>query len=287
MAKTNFLVFAENAASANVETDADYLADSQRVSGVVPGIAVPKMHNKLYKQSTIFAAALAQVIVQAGYDAMDSDYSGLVQSIRHTFAGSVNGVKPDANGNIDLTAVINKILQMAMPRVGDVIITRNRDNPSTKYEGTTWELLKEDTYIISAGNGVKVGTELGSNTHTNTVQEMAPHSHSASTSESGTHAHSASCETTGAHHHGTWGEIYDTAPYGIYDWNKNHFGLGSKGDWDNMTYNTSTDGAHSHRITINSAGNHVHSVSIRQAGNGATYSIRPRSIAFYIWVRTA
>ncbi|MFR8056956.1 MAG: hypothetical protein ACLU45_01705 [Dialister invisus] len=54
-------------------------------------------------------AALAQVIVQAGFDALDSDYSGLVSNLRKSFAGSVNGVKPDESGNIDLTEVIEEI----------------------------------------------------------------------------------------------------------------------------------------------------------------------------------
>lgn len=79
MATSNFRVFAEAVDAKNIESDLEYESDTQRVSGVVPGIAIPKMHNKLYKQSTIMAAAIAQIIVQKGFDALDNDYTGLVK----------------------------------------------------------------------------------------------------------------------------------------------------------------------------------------------------------------
>ena len=137
MAKSNFKVFAEGVSPANIQSDNEYETDTQRVSGVVPGIAVPALHNKIYKQATIMAAAMAQVIVQAGLDAMDDDYTGLVANLRKTFAGSVNGIRPNANGNIDLTPVLENIRRMAYPRIGDVIMTKNPENPSVKYTGTT------------------------------------------------------------------------------------------------------------------------------------------------------
>ena len=116
MARSNFKVFAESVANKDIQSDAVYNSDTQRVFGVVPGVAEPKMHNKLYKQSTVMAAAIAQVIVQAGFDALDSDYSGLVANLRKSFAGSVNGIKPDESGNIDLTALIEEIRQLTIPR---------------------------------------------------------------------------------------------------------------------------------------------------------------------------
>ena len=137
MAKSNFKVFAESVSDDNVMTDASYETDTQRVSGVVPGIADPLLHNKLYKQSTIMSAALAQVVAQAGYDAMDNDYTGLVANLRKTFAGSVNGLKPDEKGNIDLTKIINQLKAWSTPDVGDLKITKNPDNPAKKYPGTT------------------------------------------------------------------------------------------------------------------------------------------------------
>lgn len=89
MARSNFKVFAESVANKDIQSDAVYNSDTQRVFGVVPGVAEPKMHNKLYKQSTVMAAAIAQVIVQAGFDALDSDYPGLVANLRKSFAAAL------------------------------------------------------------------------------------------------------------------------------------------------------------------------------------------------------
>ena len=50
MADSNFLVFGESVAANDIETDSVYQTDTQRISGVVPGIAGPALHNKLYKQ---------------------------------------------------------------------------------------------------------------------------------------------------------------------------------------------------------------------------------------------
>ena len=60
MARSNFKVFAEAVAALNVVSDAEYATDTQRINGVVPGLASAALHNKLYKQATIMAAALAQ-----------------------------------------------------------------------------------------------------------------------------------------------------------------------------------------------------------------------------------
>lgn len=92
MARSNFKVFAEGVADKNIQSDSVYNADTQRISGVVPGIAEPKLHNKLYKQATIMVAALAQVIVQAGFDALDSDYSGLVSNLRKSLLVRLMGL---------------------------------------------------------------------------------------------------------------------------------------------------------------------------------------------------
>ena len=62
---------------------------------------------------------------------------------------------------------------------------------------------------------------------------------------------------------------------------------------------TSTNGNHSHSLSINSAGAHTHSVAIAAAGahthaitigktgSGAAFSILPPYIAVYMWRRTA
>lgn len=287
--KSNFRIFAENVGDANVETDNEYEVDSQRNSGVVPGIADPRMHNKLYKQATIMVAAIAQVIVQAGLNALDNDYSGLVANIRQAFAGSVNGVKPDAQGNIDLTEVLAEIRRMTYPRVGDFIITRNPENPSKKYDGTTWELLKKDTFIMSAETG-KAGEEGGSNSHSNSLDEMPAHSHTAKCSLNGTHDHDrGTMEITGgfpaddsmvgrhAGYHIPDGAFY-IGELVSFDLDSDSGGNGAMIRFKasrTWTGRTSQNGSHAHKITIESV------------GNGKLYDIRPQYISAYIWIRTA
>ena len=289
MAKSNFKVFAESVSADNVMTDASYETDTQRVSGVVPGIADPLLHNKLYKQSTIMSAALAQVVAQAGYDAMDNDYTGLVANLRKTFAGSVNGVKPDEKGNIDLTEIINQLKAWSTPDVGELKITKNPDNPAKKYPGTTWELVEEGTFIMAAGKTETVDSTGGSNTHTPQPSELVPHTHVASASYNGSHNHTGTTSTNGAHHHGDGygGENYEGhAPFGFYDGNGNRYGTNGS-DWDNRLYNTSTDGAHNHSFITNTAPDHTHVITVQSAGEGKPYDSRPKYRAFYIWIRTA
>lgn len=289
MAKSNFKVFAESVSADNVMTDASYETDTQRVSGVVPGIADPLLHNKLYKQSTIMSAALAQVVAQAGYDAMDNDYTGLVANLRKTFAGSVNGVKPDEKGNIDLTGIINQLKAWSTPDVGDLKITKNPDNPAKKYPGTTWELVEEGTFIMAAGKTETVDSTGGSNTHTPQASDLVPHTHVASASYNGSHNHTGTTSTNGAHHHGDGygGENYEGhAPFGFYDGNGNRYGTNGS-DWDNRLYNTSTDGAHNHSFITNTAPDHTHVITVQSAGEGKPYDSRPKYRAFYIWIRTA
>lgn len=79
MATNNFKVF--NESMSNIESDAQYAADAQRIGGVVPGVASSVLHNKLYRQVSIMVAALGQLAANRGYNASDADLSALVQSL--------------------------------------------------------------------------------------------------------------------------------------------------------------------------------------------------------------
>lgn len=289
MAKSNFKVFAEGVAPANIQSDNEYETDTQRVSGVVPGIAVPSLHNKIYKQATIMAAAIAQVIVQAGFDAMDDDYTSLVSNLRKTFVGSVNGIKPDAKGNIDLTSVLENIRRMTYPRIGDVIMTKNPENPSVKYTGTTWELLEEKTFIMSAGNTAEVGEKGGSNTHTSTVSEMPSHTHGYTMGLAGGHDHDrGNMEIAGEFtaDDSAFGQDMDkTPPSGAFFQGRSipidqHSDGNPKGARMCFLASRSWTGRTSYTAA------HKHALSINATGIGQEWDSRPKYIALYIWIRT-
>lgn len=94
------------------------------------------------------------------------------------------------------------------------------------------------------------------------------------------HSHSASVSTSGAHHHGTMDEKsseYSNPVYGFYDSSNSHFGFNDigSGDWDNALWNTSTDGAHAHTVTISATG-----------GNGLHENRQPYTVVNF-WRRTA
>lgn len=286
MAKSNFRVFAEGVAPANIQSDNEYETDTQRISGVVPGIAVPALHNKLYKQATIMAAAMAQVIVQAGFDAMDDDYTGLVANLRKTFAGSVNSIKPDAKGNIDLTSVLENIRRMTYPRIGDVIMTKNPENPSVKYTGTTWELLEEKTFIMSAGNTAKVGEKGGSNTHTSTVSEMPSHTHGYTMGLAGGHDHDRGNMNITGKFTALLQTENDIKVGGAIDFELQ--GIGENGN-RNSSYETPIyhfDASRAWTGRTSYAAAHNHALSINSAGSGQAWDSRPKYIALYIWIRT-
>lgn len=289
MAKSNFRVFAEGVAPANIQSDNEYETDTQRISGVVPGIAVPALHNKLYKQATIMAAAMAQVIVQAGLDAMDDDYAGLVANLRKTFAGSVNGIKPDAQGNIDLTSVLENIRRMTYPRIGDVIMTKNPENPSVKYTGTTWELLEEKTFIMAAGNTSKVGEKGGSNTHASTVAEMPSHTHGYTMSEAGGHDHDrGNMEITGEFNadDSAFGRHADSTPTSgaFVEGRRVSLDQRSEGGGGGARMRFEASRAWTGRTSYVAA--HKHALSINATGSGQAWDSRPKYIALYIWIRT-
>lgn len=289
MAKSNFRVFAEGVAPANIQSDNEYETDTQRISGVVPGIAVPALHNKLYKQATIMAAAMAQVIVQAGLDAMDDDYTGLVANLRKTFAGSVNGIKPDAQGNIDLTSVLENIRRMTYPRIGEVIMTKSSENPSIKYTGTTWELIEEKTFIMAAGNTAKVGEKGGSNTHTSTISEMPSHTHGYTMGEAGGHDHDrGNMEIEGEFN-------ADDSAFGRHATSIPTSGAFFQGRSVAFDQKSSAGGAGARMCFLASrswtgrtsyAAAHNHSLSINATGSGQEWDSRPKYIALYIWIRT-
>lgn len=293
MAQSNFRVFAESVDAKNIESDNEYETDTQRVSGVVPGIANPDMHNKLYKQATIMAAALAQVIVQAGMDALDSDYTGLVSNLRKSFAGSVNGIKPDEIGNIDITDLLENIRKLTYPRIGDFIITKNPENPSKKYDGTTWQLLEEKTFIMSAGGMVPVGATGGNNSHTLTVNEMPAHTHSVTMGAAGGHNHTRGSMniigTFGVHSHDTEGDNWQggSRVSGAFYAYKTWCSRPTSGKDSNLGAVINFNASRNWSGSTSYAAAHTHSLSISTTGAGNAWDTRPKYIAAYIWIRTA
>lgn len=297
MATHNFQIFDES--MTDVMTDLDYQSDSQRTNGVIPGVADPLLHNKLYRQCSVMAYAIAQVISARGYNADDSNPAALANAIQRTFAFSVNGNVPNASGAVTAVRPID-----AWP-VGSLFMTFDNTNPNALLGGGTWTQIK-GKYLLAADTGDTVdGTTtvgamtknvpLPSHTHTFTTASNGAHTHTATTSSNGAHTHTAN--SAGNHYHGAMGENSGFGSlYGFYDSGNTHVGNGSS-DRDNSIWKTSTNGAHTHSTTSNGAhthtlttssnGAHTHTGTTASAGTSASFDVRPLSIYVYMWRRTA
>lgn len=71
MAANNFKVF--NESKTNIMNDTEYGTHIQRKNGVGSGVAISALHNKLYRQTSIAAKAVADFIASQGLDATDND----------------------------------------------------------------------------------------------------------------------------------------------------------------------------------------------------------------------
>jgi hypothetical protein len=72
----NFLQW--NPAENNMQTDAQYLADSMRLNGATAQIYPSNLHNKFAYQATSFIYALAQMLANKGYTVSDTSLSSLI-----------------------------------------------------------------------------------------------------------------------------------------------------------------------------------------------------------------
>ena len=295
MAEHNFQIFDESMTS--IDTDAEYLAEGQRLNGVTPGLASPKMHNKLYRQCSVMAYAMASVLAARGFDANDSDPGALVDAIQRAFAFKVNGAQPDGHGYITSVRPID-----AWP-VGSLFMTFDHTNPAKLLGGGTWVQIK-GKYLLAADTGNTVDGTSGVGAHTKNVPLVA-HTHSFTTGSAGDHTHYVSGTTgdAGSHSHtGTtsWGGEHTHTVYGAHiggtGWSRH---AGSQYNYGNNT--TSSSGGHNHSFTTsavgnhthgfsagtNSAGEHTHSGTTASAGTSASFDVRPASIYVYMWRRTA
>lgn len=295
MATQNFQIF--NESLTDIDTDLEYQAEPQRINGVTPGLASPKLHNKLYRQCSVMAYAIASVLAARGFDAKDDDPATLVDSIQRAFAFKVNGAQPDGHGYITSVRPID-----AWP-VGSLFMTFDNTNPATLLGGGTWVQIK-GKYLLAADTGNTVDGTSGVGAHTKNVPLVA-HTHSFTTGSAGDHTHYVSGTTgdAGSHSHtGTtsWGgEHTHTFTYPNRA-NPDHAVTGGSAG-HNETWNTSSAGGHNHSFTTSAVGNHTHGFSAgtnstgahthtgTTASNGtsASFDVRPASIYVYMWRRTA
>lgn len=119
MARTNIKVFDEG--YKNIMNDDEYNLSVQRTRGVTPGIADPLMHNKLYRQVSVMSTALAQYIVDQGYDCLDTDLTEIAGNIKNATIKTMldrlkegnlilgDGITANGNFTINRKLTVNEI----------------------------------------------------------------------------------------------------------------------------------------------------------------------------------
>lgn len=90
MAKTNFQIFNEENAPERTYNDSEYKEATQRLGGVMPGMALSRMHNKMYYQWSAMCKAIANLIVNHGHDCMDSDVAGITRYLDETITNAAD-----------------------------------------------------------------------------------------------------------------------------------------------------------------------------------------------------
>jgi hypothetical protein len=81
MASTNFKIFNEENAADRTYNDSEYEQATQRQSGVIPGIALSRLHNKLYMQVSVMSKAVADFLVGQGFDCNDNEATKITENI--------------------------------------------------------------------------------------------------------------------------------------------------------------------------------------------------------------
>lgn len=200
--------------------------------------------------------ASAESTIQQLVANSEKDIDDAINASKSTLQNYVN------QGNEILQDTINNKNPLAAYPVGSYYISNSEANPATLFGGGTWEPLEQGMVLLSQGTNYPAGSTGGEDTHVLTVNEMPSHGHTGTASTSGNHRHGTS-----------WGELSGNPKYGWYTENRNTFGMGSDSDYDNNEIATSTDG------------NHTHDVTVGNTGGGQAHNNLPPYISVYIWRR--
>ena len=223
----------------------------------------------------------------------------------------VNGVSPTGGAvNIDLgvTSVngqtgavtitersVKQLIDIIYP-VGTYYETTNASfNPNVAWSGTTWQKITDGRVLIAGGGDYTVGSNYGEKTHKITTAEMPSHSHSASAADNGAHTHKkGTMNITGSIINGsadterlTYADDI-TSKGALSVTNRMTTNGFSEGSGEGLAYNgivfnakdgwtgeTSSNGAHTHDVTVG------------KTGNGTAMSLVQPSKAVARWLRTA
>lgn len=273
MATNEILPFATTNTGTNLLTQAEYVADAERVTGHQPGIARSKLENKALRQSSLIASGVAQFI--ATYQANNVTDSLTPQQVADYLLAAVQFQIPSGlivmwSGTIATIPTGWKLCDgsAGTPDLRDRFIIGARQDSSG-------EARTNVTGALTKTGGSKDAT-LVSHNHTGTTGgQSQAHSHdfSGTSTSAGNHAHTGSTDTQGTHSHivndpghfhtsmpdlfsgGGSGSAMGVAGATIANPSLRSTFVATTGVWLN------SDGAHSHNVSTNTTGAHTHGYS--------------------------
>ena len=229
-------------------------------------------------------------------------------------------------------SLVSDLLNRVYP-VGSIYMSAVNVSPAA-FLGGTWQAIEQGRMLMAAGSSWQAGTTGGAAYHALTIAELPAHDHSATETAAGGHTHGASTGSAGAHSHsgstnnagdhahtrgsmnitGSFsgvgddshepsysGAFYKTGGRSIpvlndlsdpdyvtgFDASRSWTGWTSTNGNHSHSLSISSAGAHTHSVAIAAAGAHTHAITIGKTGSGAAFSILPPYIAVYMWRRTA
>ena len=172
MAANNFKVF--NESKTNIMNDTDYGTHIQRKNGVISGVAISTLHNKLYRQTSIAAKAVADFIASQELDATDNDSTlfstNLIKALEKVTKIPLDGHRtqevldhPDQSVTTakvkDLAITEGKLAKDSVTeaKIKDLSVTTRKLNDKSVTMGKVDDEVKKylvDTYIKKSGDSI-------------------------------------------------------------------------------------------------------------------------------------
>ena len=185
MASSNIKLFDEN--KGNMLNDTEFNISTQRLNGLQTGVASSQLQNKAMYQASLVAYAIAQIMLQNGLNANDTDaVSAFVANLSGTMLQKVHDIATTQEAQAGtatgkwmspalVKAAIDKNAWQTIYPVGSIYMSVNSTNPGTLFGGT-WEQLK-DVFLLAASSTYAAGSTGGEANHTLTIDEMPSHTH--------------------------------------------------------------------------------------------------------------